>query len=319
MPQLNTNYDLNILDRAVKGQQLKRGMMENKLMSSKIESLPEEMDYLKKSREQSLEKGDLDIEKTKSDMDFEQKLRPIKTELLGRDFASKAGQYITPQNYNASIKHIKETLGNIGMSLQMPDTAQEINAMAMEQNKNPATFFKEFIDSNLKTNADRMAELKQNIDYMTAEAKLAKAKKEDLPKKTATQKEYEQAKEEGFKGTLLDYKKTIARAGSSSENKSYTPQQLVDDTRGYYSLKMKTLLDEDGYIKKGMEDEYRALTDQLDNDLKTIGKGKQPSWLTGGKNDTSPPPGYKLDPNGRKVNGKPAYISPDGKSIWTAP
>lgn len=63
--------------------------------------------------------------------------------------------------------------------------------------------------------------------------------------------------------------------------KDYTPQQLVDDTRGYYSLKMKILLDEDGFIKEGMEGEYQTLINQLNADMRLISKGKEPSWFTG--------------------------------------
>ena len=66
-------------------------------------------------------------------------------------------------------------------------------------------------------------------------------------------------------------------------NKPYTPQQLVDDTRGYYQVKMKTMLDEDGFIKPGMESQYETLTNQLESDMATINQGKKPSWLTGKK------------------------------------
>ncbi len=78
--------------------------------------------------------------------------------------------------------------------------------------------------------------------------------------------------------TLIDYR---AEVKTRSDKDDYTPQQLVDDTRGYYNLKMKTLLDEDGFVKEGMEDEYKALTDRLDADMQLINKGERPSWLTG--------------------------------------
>jgi hypothetical protein len=32
---------------------------------------------------------------------------------------------------------------------------------------------------------------------------------------------------------------------------------------------------------------------------------------------STPPKGFKIDPQGRKIGGKPAYISADGKQVWT--
>jgi len=55
--------------------------------------------------------------------------------------------------------------------------------------------------------------------------------------------------------------------------------KMIDDTRGYYQVKMRVLLDEDNLVKEGMEDEYRALSDRLDEDLARIGRGETPSWL----------------------------------------
>jgi len=66
------------------------------------------------------------------------------------------------------------------------------------------------------------------------------------------------------------------------DSKTYLkdPEKLVDDTRGYYSLKMKTLLDEDGYIKEGQEEAYKELSDRMDSDMIAIGKGEKPSWIS---------------------------------------
>ncbi len=112
-------------------------------------------------------------------------------------------------------------------------------------------------------------------------------------KKTATLKREQalaDAKEERKREALIDTReqkqaleriRVTAAEARKGKGKDYTSQQLVDDTRGYYSLKMKILLDEDGFIKEGMEGEYKALTDQLDADMRLINKGEKPSWLTG--------------------------------------
>ena len=51
---------------------------------------------------------------------------------------------------------------------------------------------------------------------------------------------------------------------------------------------------------------------------KPLWGGKEISkWQLVPKDSVQPPAGYKLDPKGRTVKGKPAYISPDGKRVWT--
>lgn len=104
--------------------------------------------------------------------------------------------------------------------------------------------------------------------------------------KAKTERERELADADRKRTEVLELMRERAKearitAKEAAGRKDYTPQQLVDDTRGYYSLKMKILLDEDGFIKEGMEGEYKALTDQLDADMRLINKGEKPSWLTG--------------------------------------
>ncbi len=131
--------------------------------------------------------------------------------------------------------------------------------------------------------ADNVMIGKQTKESFEVEGKRAAAKakgkaagKEEVtPTETPEEK---RAAEMADKKAIIDYR---AEVESKSKRDDYTPQQLVDDTRGYYNLKMKTLLDEDGFVKEGMEDEYKALTDQLDADMQLINKGEKPSWLTG--------------------------------------
>ena len=91
----------------------------------------------------------------------------------------------------------------------------------------------------------------------------------------------------GFFGGKKTSEKSLGRieeeaaARARGGNKGYTKQQLVDDTRGHYSFLTKSLLDEDGFIKEGMEEQYKTLTDKFETDIKTVGGGGQPSWLVG--------------------------------------
>jgi hypothetical protein len=66
--------------------------------------------------------------------------------------------------------------------------------------------------------------------------------------------------------------------GSKTEYES-DKAKLVDDTRGYYSILMKTLLDDVGDVKAGREEEYEQLTTSLQEDFVLIGEGKKPKWL----------------------------------------
>lgn len=93
----------------------------------------------------------------------------------------------------------------------------------------------------------------------------------------------------------------------SQQSGGYTKAQQIDDTRGYYNLKMKTLLDEDGWIKEGMEGQYKELTNQLDKDMIKINKGEKPSWLTGPQ-EVSEPEMITIDGKEYEVVGR----NPDG-------
>jgi len=61
----------------------------------------------------------------------------------------------------------------------------------------------------------------------------------------------------------------------------YGKEKMIDDTRGYYTVKQRVLLDEQGYVKPGMEDEYKRISEAMDKDMQLINAGEKPSWLTG--------------------------------------
>jgi len=124
-------------------------------------------------------------------------------------------------------------------------------------------------------------------DYLA----FAKENGVDLPG-AATVEQAMQMQPDQFKsymGGLFGGKKTSEKSLSRIEeeaaararggNKGYTKQQLVDDTRGHYSFLTKSLLDEDGFIKEGMEEQYKTLTNKFETDIKTVGSGGEPSWL----------------------------------------
>ena len=64
------------------------------------------------------------------------------------------------------------------------------------------------------------------------------------------------------------------------KTKELTKAQLIDDTRGHYSMLMKIMIDPDtGIIRSGQEKAYNSLLSKMTTDQKAIGRGEQPSWL----------------------------------------
>jgi len=93
-----------------------------------------------------------------------------------------------------------------------------------------------------------------------------------------------------------------AEVENKNEDKKYTKQQKVDDTRGYYQVLMKTMLDEDGYIKPGYETQYAELTSKMSEDMRLINEGKEPSWLTREEKKDGTVLATKVDPDGNTWN-----------------
>jgi len=81
--------------------------------------------------------------------------------------------------------------------------------------------------------------------------------------------------------------------------KPYTKPQLVDDTRGYYSLLMDAMKDDDGYVRKESMTEYNNLASNMKADMFAIGNGLMPSWLK--KTDE----GKKIIETVQKQTGQP--------------
>ena len=116
--------------------------------------------------------------------------------------------------------------------------------------------FGKVLDDKIKASQKRITELGKPYQPSNRTEKMADIKEEAEIKQGAIKK---------FKSG--DYEQDKAK--------------LVDDTRGYYNLKMRVMLDEDGYVKPGMEGEYNTLSQKMDDDLSQIGSGKLPSWLKG--------------------------------------
>lgn len=89
------------------------------------------------------------------------------------------------------------------------------------------------------------------------------------------------AEEKNRHNRAIEHLSKLRESRGSGKTKTYTQQQLIDDTRGHYGFLMKTLLDEDGLVKEGMEGQYKSLTDKFESDVKLVGKGESPSWLVG--------------------------------------
>ena len=62
MPKLNIDYDLGILDRAVKGANIERLGVESQILGEAFRALPEEREYLRQSRVFGLKKTRQEIE-----------------------------------------------------------------------------------------------------------------------------------------------------------------------------------------------------------------------------------------------------------------
>ena len=67
---------------------------------------------------------------------------------------------------------------------------------------------------------------------------------------------------------------------AEGETKPLTQAQLIDDTRGHYTLLMKIMIDPDtGVLRSGQEEAYNNLLSRMSADLRAIGQGEEPSWL----------------------------------------
>ena len=68
-------------------------------------------------------------------------------------------------------------------------------------------------------------------------------------------------------------------AGTAGE---YDISKMIDDTRGYYALKMKALMDPDGGgVATQNLPAYNQLLQAMNADLQMINQGQRPGWLTG--------------------------------------
>ena len=103
----------------------------------------------------------------------------------------------------------------------------------------------------------------------------------------------------------IEAKEKLKAKYENKKTSEYTPQQMVDDTRGFYSTAIRVLLDPDGFVKEGFEEEYNRLFQDMRNDMQLIGQNKRPKWLTG----------EKIIPPSKSARTKARYIYKDGKLV----
>jgi len=122
------------------------------------------------------------------------------------------------------------------------------------------------------------------------------------PEKTL--KRFEQ--EEEIKGKIR------AKYATKKEGGQYTIPQQIDDTRAYYSLKMRALLDPiTGFVKEGQESEYEKIIKDLAIDELRVRSNKMPNYLKAKVSTENMLKGKK--PGRYLIDGK--IVKWDGKKV----
>ena len=122
---------------------------------------------------------------------------------------------------------------------------------------------------------------------------------------------------------------TLITPGMNETERSKLDAGLKDPITGSIDeAKLRSMLHPDrqkdfDIIKMQSEQNAKTMTPaEAVNEAIAKHYGKRSGATATTKNQSSgnkgtPPQGYILDPQGRKVGGKPAYLSPDGKKVWT--
>lgn len=106
-------------------------------------------------------------------------------------------------------------------------------------------------------------------------------------KKTFDEQSYLEwvVKPENLGKSRMDYKVDVLKQGEQAKIElgkgAYSKQQQIDDARGFFALKMRSLVDPmGGGVMQGKELEYNKLMDDLAEDLIKINNGETPNYLS---------------------------------------
>ena len=281
MPELNTDYDLGILNRAVKGANIKRLGVESQILGEAFRALPEEREYLRQSRALGLGKARQEIETGEMGIDLANKTSHMNRVNL---MMGHIGRLLPSMNYQAYatggrdylVKSATDLGVETGIENVLP-TPDRFSAMALGQGTTPEEFFKDYVNKLTTSFSERTARI-------TAEAK-------EIPKAPTLNWEYRNIKGAPYRrqkqwNPRIEQWKSVGdwirmEKPEGGKPEKYTMAQRLDDTRQYYAAKAAAMKDPMGYgVLREYREEYSQLIKNMDKDLRAIRNGSLASWET---------------------------------------
>lgn len=258
--------------------------------------------------------GEMQLESAQTKMQDEREFRPMRNEMEAMKYLRDISPMITWENYSASRQH-NININKINPAI-LPDPQQFVQ-QAAEQGVSPKAAFDKWHEQSFMTLDQKLKEAMQGerlksaeevskarieaatgnmntrLDAISRENELRAKHAAELVELRATLKEPKEPDMNTIYGPEGQTKRVPITKGKEytpptgwslkapdKESIGYTPQQKVDDTRQYYSMKMKSLLDPMGIgIREGKEGEYNILMQELADDINAVQAGKQPKYL----------------------------------------
>ena len=178
MAELDTNYGADLLGRVTKGYALRNLLTESKMNEMKLAQMPEEINWLKKSREQEFEKGATEAKKAKFDLATLENLSPlVKAKSFG-EYATIAGMRMTFDQYQRGGRQFlldtAKPLGEAAMKLAestLPDPDQIVSEAGLN-NQMPQYYFENVVKrKSMMSIKDQLELMEKESRSMTAKAK----------------------------------------------------------------------------------------------------------------------------------------------------
>ena len=281
MPKLNIDYDLGILDRAVKGANIERLGLESQILGEAFRGLPEEKEYLRRSRALSLGKAQQEVETGGMALDLAKKTSHMNRVNLIMEHINKLLPRMDYQAYTTGgrdylVKSATDLGVETGIENVLP-TSDRFSAMALSQGTMPEEFFKDYVNKLTTSFSEQTARI-------TAEArKIPKAPTLDWEYKNIGGAPHKRQKQwnpgTGRWESVGDWIRMEKPEGGKPEK--YTMAQRLDDTRQYYAAKATAMKDPMGYgVLREYRKEYSQLIKNMDKDLRAIRNGSLASWET---------------------------------------
>ncbi len=185
MPELNTNYGVDLLGAVTKGVALRNLLTENAMNEQRLANMPEEMNYLKQSREQTLAKNKQAIAAGATSAENLKALQPVVRADAFKKYLADVAPNISWQTYaNGGREHLLETAKGLGVEKTfeqgLPTPWQIINE-AMAANQMPEQYYNAQRDKFTTSFKEQTERMKAEADTITAEARKTAAEKTAAP------------------------------------------------------------------------------------------------------------------------------------------